>query len=189
MREETCTGLINQQLYSWVHCNRLLPDSQYGLRRGYLTISVATNLKTTIENGISSIGRYFVCFIDFAKAFDTVDRTKLMSKLCEFGIDGNSLRSNKCCVTKNLFCILDSGVISDTLQTYTALGCTGKPYLLKAQHSAFNISDSTTIPLTVQNWQITSLVPDSTNKHSTDKQQNFRVPDSTKSSKKLACAL
>ena len=41
------------------------------------------------------------------------------------------------------------------------LECTGKPYLLKAQHSAFNISDSTTIPLTVQNWQITSFVPDS----------------------------
>ena len=39
---------------------------------------------------------------------------------------------------------------------------TGKPYLLKAQHYAFNISDSTTIPLTVQNWQITSFVPDST---------------------------
>ena len=43
-----------------------------------------------------------------------------------------------------------------------SLECTGKPYLLKAQHSAFNISDSTTIPLTVQNWQITSFVPDST---------------------------
>ena len=31
-----------------------------------------------------------------------------------------------------------------------ALECTGKPYLLKAQHCAFNISDSTTIPLTVK---------------------------------------
>ena len=41
------------------------------------------------------------------------------------------------------------------------LECTSKPYLLKAQHCAFNISDSTTIPLTVQNWQITSFVPDS----------------------------
>ena len=28
----------------------------------------------------------------------------------------------------------------------TALECIGKPYLLKAQHCAFNISDSTTIP-------------------------------------------
>ena len=44
----------------------------------------------------------------------------------------------------------------------SALESTGKPYLLKAQHSAFNISDSTTIPLTVKNWQITSFVPDST---------------------------
>ena len=71
----------------------------------------------------------------------------------------------------------------------TTLECTGKPYLLKAQRSAFNISDSTTIPLPVQNWQITSFVPDSTNKHSTDEQRTFSVPDSTKSSKKLACAL
>ena len=45
---------------------------------------------------------------------------------------------------------------------HRSLECTGKPYLLKAQHSAFKISDSTTIPLTVQNWQITSFVPDST---------------------------
>ena len=44
-----------------------------------------------------------------------------------------------------------------------SLECTGKPYLLKAQHCAFNNSDSTTIiPLTVHNWQITSFVPDST---------------------------
>ena len=66
------------------------------------------------------------------------------------------------------------------------LECIGKLNLLKAQLCAFNTSDSTTIPLTVQNWQITSYVPDSTNKHSTDKQRNFRVPDSTTSSK-IAC--
>ena len=50
-------------------------------------------------------------------------------------------------------------MVRQKLQT---LQCTGKPYLLKAQHSAFNIVDSKTIPLTVQNWQITSFVPDST---------------------------
>ena len=47
-------------------------------------------------------------------------------------------------------------------QEIATLECTGKPYLLKAQHCAFNISDSTSIPLTVQKWQITSFVPDST---------------------------
>ena len=34
--------------------------------------------------------------------------------------------------------------------------CIGKLNLLKAQFCAFNTSDSTTIPLTVQNWQIKS---------------------------------
>ena len=43
-----------------------------------------------------------------------------------------------------------------------SLQCTGKLNLLKAQFCAFNTSDSTTIPLTVQNWQITSFVVDST---------------------------
>ena len=37
-----------------------------------------------------------------------------------------------------------------------SLKCTGKLNLLKAQLCASNTSDSTTIPFTVQNWQITS---------------------------------
>ena len=49
-----------------------------------------------------------------------------------------------------------------TMLLTVTLKCTGKPNLLKAQLCAFNTSDSTTIPLTVQNWQITSYVPDST---------------------------
>ena len=102
----------------------------------------------------------------------------------EFGMSGNDQESNEQSNgLKTKIKMKDSSFAFDPLE------CTGKPYLLKAQHSAFNISDSTTIPLTVKNWQITSFVPDSTNKHSTDKQRNFRVPDSTKSSKKLACAL
>ena len=64
-----------------------------------------------------------------------------------------------------------------------ALECTGKPYLLKAQHSAFNISDSTTIPLTVQNRQITSFVPVSTDSvvDSSNKCLAVRTLDSTTS--------
>ena len=42
------------------------------------------------------------------------------------------------------------------------LQCIGKLILRKTHFCAFNTSDSTTIPLTVQNWQITSYVPDST---------------------------
>ena len=55
----------------------------------------------------------------------------------------------------------------------TPLECIGKLNLPKAQFCAFNTSDSTTIPLTVQNW-IPRL------------SFNFRVPDSTTSSK-IAC--
>ena len=56
-----------------------------------------------------------------------------------------------------VYCQGNLGAVPDL-----ALECIGKLNLLKAQHGAFNTSDSTTIPLTVQNWQITSYVPDST---------------------------
>ena len=42
------------------------------------------------------------------------------------------------------------------------LECIGKLNLLKVQLCAFYTSDSTTIPLTLKNWRITSYVPDST---------------------------
>ena len=45
--------------------------------------------------------------------------------------------------------IIEFNLKSKSFKMSTTLECTGKPYLLKAQHCAFNISDSTTIPLTV----------------------------------------
>ena len=78
--------------------------------------------------------------------------------------DGKSFLSNWCelPVSANNRPKIPIYVIRNGDGEVSTLECTGKPYLLKAQHSAFNISDSTTIPLTVQNWQITSFVPDST---------------------------
>ena len=59
------------------------------------------------------------------------------------------------------YLFLDAENYIDCLDEHT-LECIGKLNLLKAQLCAFNTTDSTTIPLTVQRWQITSYVPDST---------------------------
>ena len=59
------------------------------------------------------------------------------------------------------YLFLDAENYIDCLDEY-ALECIGKLNLLKAQLCAFSTSDSTTIPFTVQNCQITSYVPDST---------------------------
>ena len=69
------------------------------------------------------------------------------------------------CKTQNIRYIYDTanlhtgtGLVERTIQSLKnlTLECIGKLNLLKAQLCAFNSSESTTIPLTVQNWQITS---------------------------------
>ena len=49
-------------------------------------MQAVTNLKNDITAGIATIGRYYVCFVDFKKAFDSIDRKVLLMKLLQLGI-------------------------------------------------------------------------------------------------------
>ena len=55
------------------------------LRSGYSTITATKELYTYIEN--ATVARpFYVCFIDFEKAFDSINRTLLMKKLNAMGL-------------------------------------------------------------------------------------------------------
>ena len=65
---------------------------QFGFRKlhsSYMALMVLTDkLIKSLENGEFVIGVY----MDFSKAFDTVDHEILLSKLSHYGIRGNSLK-------------------------------------------------------------------------------------------------
>ena len=55
-----------------------IAEAQTGFRPGYSTVDNAFILNTVIESALSkSKGKLYVAFVDFQKAFDTVERTKL----------------------------------------------------------------------------------------------------------------
>ena len=70
----------------------ILFDNQFGFRKlhsSYMALMVLTDkLIKSLENGEFVIGVY----LDFSKAFDTVDHEILLSKLSHYGIRGNSLK-------------------------------------------------------------------------------------------------
>ena len=84
------TGVIQNRLYCWTEEKHFLPDSQFGFRRGLSTLDAAESLIKEIKRHVDSIGRAYVCFVDFAKAFDSdsINRDLLLQKLYFYGVKG-----------------------------------------------------------------------------------------------------
>ena len=99
------TTLINARLVKWSADHGVLTDAQFGLRPGYGTTDAIFALNSLISKSLRSGKRFYCCFIDYKKAFDSVKHMKLWLRLIRLGISGkllNVLRSMysklKCCV-------------------------------------------------------------------------------------------
>ena len=66
--------------------NRELPDVQTGFRKGRRTRDQIANICWIIKKAREFQKNIYFCFIDYAKAFDCVDHTKLWKILKEMGI-------------------------------------------------------------------------------------------------------
>ena len=68
--------------------NRELPDVQAGFRKGRRTRNQIANIHWIIEKEREFQKNIYFCFIDYAKGFASVDRSKLWKILKEMGIPG-----------------------------------------------------------------------------------------------------
>ena len=78
--------------------NRELPDVQAGFRKGRGTRDQIANICWIIEKARGFQKNIYFYFIDYAKAFDCVDRNKLWKILKEMGIPDHLT-----CPLKNLY--------------------------------------------------------------------------------------
>ena len=66
--------------------NRELPDVQAGFRKGRGTRYQIANIRWIIEKAREFQKNIYFCFIDYVKAFECVDHSKLWKILKEMGI-------------------------------------------------------------------------------------------------------
>ena len=88
--------ILQARLQQYV--NRELPDVQAGFRKGGGTRDQIANICWILEKA-----RKFqknICFIDYAKAFDCVDHSKLWKILKEMGIPDHPT-----CLLRNLYAV------------------------------------------------------------------------------------
>ena len=80
------------------YVNREFPDVQAGFRKGRGTGYQIANICWIIEKAREFQKNIYICFIDFAKAFDCVDHNKLWKILKEMGVPDHLN-----CLLRNLY--------------------------------------------------------------------------------------
>ena len=91
------TGILNRRLYNWAEENDKINIEQAGFRRSHSTIDHIFTLHSMISNCLYGRRRskFYVCFVDFKKAFDTVNREKLWEVLERHGVTDRMLNMIK----------------------------------------------------------------------------------------------
>ena len=107
-------GILNERLKVWSDTHNIITEEQAGFRKGYSTIDNAFILQTLIQKYLTKKRKLYVAFIDFRKAFDSVDRCIMWQILQKNGITGemlnilksiyNSVISNVKCNNENTDC-------------------------------------------------------------------------------------
>ena len=82
------TAVVNSRLNNFLEVNDLLGKEQAGFREGYSTLDHIFVLNAIVEMYLGKKKRIYAAFIDYKKAFDSIDRTALWSKLLHYGIEG-----------------------------------------------------------------------------------------------------
>ena len=91
----------------------LICEEQAGFRKNYSTIDHIFNMKCLIDLYLQRRKPLFCAFIDYKKAFDSINRIALWYKLLNHNIDGNFLKVVHSMYNNAKSCIRQGTNISD----------------------------------------------------------------------------
>ena len=83
------SSILNKRIQNYLEENNLLVDEQNGFRATRSCIDHIFSLCSILRNRKLQGYDTFISFVDFKKAFDSVDRTILLYKIQQLGITGN----------------------------------------------------------------------------------------------------
>ena len=88
--------IFQARLQQYMNCE--IPDIQAGFRKGIGSRDQIANIHWIMEKAREFQKNIYLCFIDYAKAFDCVDHNKLWKMLQEMGIPDHLT-----CLLRNLY--------------------------------------------------------------------------------------
>jgi hypothetical protein len=89
------SAIINKRIQAWVDENNITGEYQAGFKHGYSTIDHMFTLMSCVQKQLTQKRKLYVAFVDFEKAFDSINRHLLWPVLLKNGIKGKLLRCIK----------------------------------------------------------------------------------------------
>ena len=125
------THVLNKRLKVWAENEEKIIEQQAGFRSNYSTIDHIFTLYSIVEKTLSSNSKLYVAFVDFKKAFDSVNRNALWNVLRKSGVNGKLYMALKAVYSSVLACVRVNGRYSDYFECFNGVkqGCLLSPHL------------------------------------------------------------
>ena len=105
------TRLISERLTTWAERNNIFTESQFGFRKSRNTTDCIFVMKGLIDILFLQGKKLYVCFIDYTKAFDLLNRSAIFAKLFRSGVSTKLIN-----IFKNMYSKMKLGVKNDVLK-------------------------------------------------------------------------
>ena len=126
------TSILNSRLTNWANMKDKIPETQAGFRKNYSTTDHIFTLYAIVQKHLSrKKHKLYVAFVDFKKAFDTVDRGKLWHCLRNTGLKGKMYSMLKSMYSNIKSCVRCNNDVTDFFDCPIGLrqGCVLSPIL------------------------------------------------------------
>lgn len=97
--------MVNARLVDILERNNVLSPHQFGFRRNRSTIDSLMSLSLEIEEAFSNKEHLIAIFLDLEKAYDTMERGRVLEILKRLGVEKNLWTYIKNFLTGRTFCV------------------------------------------------------------------------------------
>ena len=124
-------SVINERLTKWAESKNIITDEQNGFRKKRSTTDHISSLTSIIDTRKKLKMSTFCAFIDFRKAYDTINREKLWRRLSDIGVGGKLFRSVQALYSSVTSCVRVNSLHTDWFDVKCGLrqGCILSPIL------------------------------------------------------------
>jgi len=126
------TAVLNNRLSVWTEDNGIIDESQAGFRKGRSTVDHIFTLYAVVEKQLLSKRKLYAAFVDFRKAYDSVNRSLLWVAIHEAGVKGKMFDMLRNMYSKVSACVrCNAGSTTEYFECLQGLkqGCVASPIL------------------------------------------------------------